>query len=358
MNPASSTFRPLLLVVGKAPEFAGIAFKGWRLAFPNGRTEVADDLTMAVKISGPTKDTLFALSGASEAEVAAAISEVDRMGLPRWAVVVFGETTFPEAVSISRTDWNTGVVAHVLRLALDLHRLRRENARFRGDLSTIGTRVAHDLRSPLGGILTTAEVLKEVLAEEAPSRVPLLDPMLESADGLTKLIRQLSVLTKASAMSNPMMRFEMGATFWAAFQRVERHALSLDATIARPTVWPEVIGDPAWTEVIWHAFLANSLQHAGAKPRIEAGWDHGAKEHRFWIVDSGVVPPEKRAMLFRPFNLLHEPNAPRGFGLPIVQRLAELQGGKCGYEPVPEGGSCFFFTLPAVDNGITSELPR
>jgi K+-sensing histidine kinase KdpD len=32
--------------------------------------------------------------------------------------------------------------------------LERENARLRGDLLTIGSRISHDLRTPLGGIMT------------------------------------------------------------------------------------------------------------------------------------------------------------------------------------------------------------
>ena len=43
---------------------------------------------------------------------------------------------------------------------------------------------------------------------------------------------------------------------------------------------------------------------------------------------------------------LHEPDAAHGLGLSIVQRLMELQGGHCGYEPRLEGGSRFYFTLP------------
>jgi len=33
--------------------------------------------------------------------------------------------------------------------------------------------------------------------------------------------------------------------------------------------------------------------------------------------------------------------------LPIVQRLVELQGGRCGYEAEPTAGGRFFFTLRA-----------
>jgi len=68
----------------------------------------------------------------------------------------------------------------------------------------------------------------------------------------------------------------------------------------------------------------------------------------FRVRDNGAgVPAGRRSQLFVPFNLLHELNAPRGLGLPIVNRLVELMGGRCFYEAPVGGGACFFFTLPA-----------
>jgi signal transduction histidine kinase len=45
---------------------------------------------------------------------------------------------------------------------------------------------------------------------------------------------------------------------------------------------------------------------------------------------------------------LYQLDSGRGTGLALVQRLVELQGGRCGYEPVQPRGSCFYFTLPAA----------
>jgi signal transduction histidine kinase len=351
MNSSPSSPEPLFLVIGDSSDFARAAAAGIGHLFPAARVEKAGSLEEAVKVAEGAEDVLVAWLNPREADVVAAGNIVDAVGLPRWALVVFGDVAVPDdVVAVTRADENPSTVARALRLARAMHRLRCENFRCRGDLSTIGTRVVHDLRSPLGGVLTTVEVLKEVLAEEAPQRVVLLDPILESTEGLTKLIRQLSLLTKASGSKNPRQRFNMGLAFWSAFQRIEQEALALGATIVQPAAWPEVGGDQAWVEAIWQALLDNSLRHGGPKPRIEVGWTRQEEENRFWIVDPGEVPPAKRPALFTPFHLLHQPNAPRGFGLPIVRRLAELQGGKSGYEPAPAGGSCFFFTLPIEKN--------
>jgi signal transduction histidine kinase len=348
-NPSSAP--PLFMMMGNAPEFRTIASAGVELAYSGAVVKSVDSITDAAAATGDRGDVVLALLRPARGDITAAAAAVDRFGLPRWGVVVFGDVEVPdEVVCISRGDEAPSHVAHSFRLAATMQRWRRESARSRGDLAAIGTRVAHDLRSPLGGLLTTVEVLKEVIGEGAPDRMALLDSIVESSEGLTKLIRQLSVLTKASGGENPRERCNMSQPFWAAFQRIERDALACGASVTRPAIWPDVIGDPGWIETMWHALLCNSLHHGGPKPRIEVGWTRREGQNRFWLMDPGEVLPAKRATLFQPFHTLDRPNAPRGLGLPIVQRLAEIQGGTSGYEPVPTGGSCFFFTLPILED--------
>jgi signal transduction histidine kinase len=218
----------------------------------------------------------------------------------------------------------------------------------RGDLLTFGTRIAHDLRTPLGGVLTTTEMLREVLAEDAPECVPLTQPILDSTDGLVKLIERTSFFARASASQSPRQRVDMGVPFWNAFQRLESLMLKAQAPFTYPSSWPVVEGHEAWFEVVWRTLLANAIQHAPAGTEIEAGWSPDTEGNRFWVRNEGEVVPAKRASLFHPFDRLHEPGAPRGLGLAMMQRLVELDGGRCGFKDSPPGGVEFFFVLPVL----------
>ena len=80
--------------------------------------------------------------------------------------------------------------------------LMRENERLRGDLLTVARRICHDLRTPLGGILTTSEVLKEVLMEKSAASESLMATIFDSAEDMTKLIERVSFILKATA--NPI----------------------------------------------------------------------------------------------------------------------------------------------------------
>ena len=230
----------------------------------------------------------------------------------------------------------------------NLAELEQENLRLRGDLLTVASRISHDLRTPLGSISTTCEILKEVIAENNPDHADLLSPIFESTDEAARLIERVSFVLRASVAPGHKRPMPMGAAVSAALQRLENRLLAKKATINQASDWPEVLGVPRWLETIWWNFLANVLQHGCAAPKIELGWRDGGEELRFWIEDNGDgVPAEAQLQLFQPFQTLHEISSTRGLGLSIVQRLVELQGGTCGYEHTPRKRVCFFFTLPA-----------
>jgi signal transduction histidine kinase len=232
-----------------------------------------------------------------------------------------------------------------------------ENSRLRGDLLTIGSRVSHDLRTPLGGILNSAELLKEILAEKSPGSAAFTNSIFDSVDELTRLIKSISLLAKATANPVPKKNVAMGEIVSAVSQRLESRLLKKHATMTAPDSWPEVEGAGDWLEFVWWNFLANAIQHGGQK--IQLGWEREKNECKFWIRDDGKgVPPELRPKLFQPFDTLHKPGAARGISLSIVQRLMELQDGRCGYQAVPEGGSFFYFTLPAGETDIETKKSK
>lgn len=228
---------------------------------------------------------------------------------------------------------------------IEQQRLLAENARLRGDLLTVGSRVNHDLRTPLGSIVSTAELLKEIIGDSEPSAAPLIDMLFSSADEITKIMRLVSLLTKATARPVSKRKIKTGEPVSRALQKLERRILEKKAEVALPDDWPECDGVDDWLEFIWFNFLINALQHGG--PKIQLGWSREKAGFRFWIRDSGPgVPKEAQADLFQPFDSLHRPGSKRGLGLSVVQRLVELQGGRCRYEAGVGGSPVFCFTLP------------
>lgn len=219
-----------------------------------------------------------------------------------------------------------------------------ENAQLRGDLLTIAARISHDLRTPLGGILTTMELLKEIFKEnEIPAE---FNSVFKSVDEMMALIRSVSLMAKASANPPPPQKIRMSDAVYHAWQRSERQISRRGARVMISRTWPEIFGIADWLEFIWWQFLSNALRYGGKE--IELGWRNENGTGKFFARDDGgEISQECRAGLFQPFDELHQPNASRGVGLSMVRRLVEQQNGSCGYEF--DGASVFYFTLPMAD---------
>lgn len=340
-----------ILLVGCDAETSKTAVEAIRMLLSDVDVTIVKNVEEASTRKPAAKTELLVLASPSPLDVSQALDATDAAELPRWAVVVRSSNrAFPtEVETLSSEEWTVRAVRRSFRSALAQHALRRELVRARGDLLAIGSRVAHDMRTQVAGILATSELLREVLSDEEPSRAELTTPILESVDDLGKIIERLSFLTKTSVRETAKKPLDMSDIVFRALQRIDRQIVEKNASVVGPESWPNAAGEAAWIEKIWINLLTNSLTHGGDGLLIELGWTQEGGEHKFWVRDNGCgVTPGKRSQLFQPFHMLHRPNSPRGLGLPIVHRLSALLGGRCGYEPRSEGGSIFYFTLPMV----------
>jgi signal transduction histidine kinase len=340
----------LLLTAGQNEQVVAAAIEAAQAVFPGSSVRRAKSFENALEMKGAAAPELLVMFEASEAEIARATQALDESHLPRWAVVASGGfPNIPFAEVIADAGWQPGILARVFRGVMELHLLRRERDRLLGDILTIGTRITHDLRTPLGGILAATEALNEADAADPDSGKGTVQPIAESIQDLVGVIGQLTLLAKASALQPARKDFDMHYAVSRAVMGIEVRANREGATLVQPESWPQVRGDPAHTESIWRILLENALKYAGKGPTIEIGWARLDEGHQFWVRDNGNgVASSALGTLYQPFHRLHEASAARGLGLAIVERLAGLQGGRCGYEQPAEGGARFFFTLPSA----------
>lgn len=284
---------------------------------------------------------------AEERSRAAAVSGAD--GLPRWPVLVWDDGISTEGLwFVPGALQSVAGLSYVMRAAVTHHATVRECRRAHGDLWTIARRISHEIRSPIGCILTSADVIREEMEDLVPAAGALAQPVTDSAREVMDLVERLTVIARASASRPVPVTVEMGLIVWAARERLMTQIEAANAEIIEATDWPDAIGRPEWLEQVWLNLLSNALRHGGPRPRIELGWKHRDGETLFFVRDHGPgVGADVLPALLRPFHLLHQHDSCRGLGLAMVQRLVELQGGRTGYEPVTPHGALFFFTLPA-----------
>lgn len=351
MSPSPHDPVTSLTAVGLNTLASAIVAEAAVLAFPQIALLAVPSLDEAIKRARPGRTEIIILGEVDRTAIQRATSVTDASGLPRWAVVILSSappTDFGVATFIAEENWKPRWVAEILIMAARAHRLERENARLRGDLSTVGRRISHDLRSPLSGIYTGCEAINEIFAGQTDQHAELTKAIIASTDELIQIIERVSFVLKASADITPLEKVTMSeAVFWA-LQSTESALARKGFSIIQPPDWPDVEGVAAWLEIIWLNLIRNAIEHTKGGTQIEIGWsraDDGCL--LFWVENNGEIIPQRAAKLLHPFHLLYQADAPRGLGLPIVQRLVELQGGTSGCQL---SATCvrIYFTLPAA----------
>jgi signal transduction histidine kinase len=207
----------------------------------------------------------------------------------------------------------------------------------------VGRRVSHDLRTPLGAALSTSELLREVLSEDAPEHLPLAEAIFDAADEMMHLIERISFVLKAVAAPSARETVDAGWILLGAKERLQIRLQEAQVSIIEPPSWPRVRAAPAWLDAIWTHLLIYALQHACERPRFELGWVR--EPLQFWLdfpQAPGGPPPDQPV---QPFHRLHELSGWMDLGLAIAQRLVELQGGRLTRQSASPGRVRLSFTL-------------
>jgi len=211
--------------------------------------------------------------------------------------------------------------------------------------------LAHDIRTPLTGILALAELLAaSELGEREREWVAALKNSAEHLSALTTLIVDAAKNARDIAVRqqpfDPRALAQAVAAGMAA--RAQGAGLAFKASIARnlPAL---VIGD----EVRLRAALENLADNAVKfTERGAVGLAVGAETRArgvrltFAVSDSGIgLTPAEIRRLFRPFAQAHAGIARRfggaGLGLSLVKRMAQAMGGSLTVTSRPGAGSTF-----------------
>lgn len=315
-------------------------------AFPGAAVTDVTSLDELGPAPGRGAVGLLILDRPDDALLAAATQAADGNGAPRWAVVVLAPTPSDLAETVTPEDWNARCLSRIFRSTVLQHELLRENLALRGDLRTVARRVCHELRTPVGCIHTSSDLLEELPVGKETALRETANIFRESSREISQIIDRVSYVLRASTDPLTPARVEMGGIVNAALRQLEPEIRATGAVVMQPVSWPEVVGVTAWLQVVWWNLLSNALRHGGPSPVVRITCARDAGRCRFAVQDEGAgVEETERTGLFVPFEDLHGARA-RGLGLSIVHRLVTLQDGACAYAPAAERGAAFEFSLP------------
>ena len=304
---------------------------------------------------------------------------------------------FPDLAGSARLGFQIGMAAEVLlfsfALSFRIHLLTRErlaallqkeqaeasgaalqqaNAALE-EADALKTRLlgvaAHDLRSPLTGILGFAEILRDE-APPASEQEQFAEAISRDAQRMVSLIDDILVTSAIQSHSYTLERapFDLGALVQEATSRLAARA---DAKQQRLTLAlaDDVVVDADRHRVhdVLDNLISNAIKYTPAQGDIAVRLEGDGGEARISVSDTGPgLSPEEQGQLFEPFQKLSPKptggESSTGLGLSIVAQIIALHGGRVGVESAPGLGSTFWVTLPLStptrDGREAEPLPR
>jgi signal transduction histidine kinase len=214
--------------------------------------------------------------------------------------------------------------------------------------------VAHELRAPMGAIITA---LNLVLGGYAPpeKQRDVLERAQARAYELLDLIRDLLELVRARRLVGPAQAEAVAADqvleAVLGLLRVEADNKNLTLTVHVAPDLPPVRATPDQVKSIWTNLISNAIKYTEPGGHVTVTVGSNGDQVVGTVEDSGIgIAREDMPRLFEEFFRTEQAKAMvhrgTGVGLAIVKRTVESYGGRIWVESEPGKGSKFSFTLP------------
>lgn len=206
--------------------------------------------------------------------------------------------------------------------------------------------IAHEVRTPLGIMRTSAQMLARALPPDREEERELAAMIVGEVDRLERVVAGLVELSRprpVEAETTPLAPFlerALGFLEGEARQRGVTLARAIDPTTASAHCDP----DQAYQVAL--NLLVNALQMVPAGGHVTVRTLPVRDGHTGFVVedDGPGVPPALRERIFTPFFSRREGGT--GLGLALVQRMVQMNRGRVSVGDAPGGGAAFRVELP------------
>ncbi len=254
--------------------------------------------------------------------------------------------------------------AFAVQMALAMERafLAEETNQVRREVETEQLRssllssVSHDLRTPLAVITGAAStLLQDAPSLSTPLRLELTETILEEAERLNRLIRNLLDMTRLESGGIRVNKewVPLEEVVGSALQRLESRLKARELKVELPPGLPLVPCDPILIEQALINLLENAAKYSDGPIELRALLM--PSEVIVEVADHGLgIPDGQELQIFEKFQRAVRQGSPGGvgLGLAICRAIVVAHGGRIWAQNREAGGASFRFALP-----VSGEAP-
>jgi PAS domain S-box-containing protein len=231
-------------------------------------------------------------------------------------------------------------------------KVRKELDALREDLTSM---IYHDLRSPLANIVSSLEVLSDLVDPDNESAHSIIGIASNSTARIQRLISSLLDLNRLESgqsvvdqkVTDPISLIEQAIKDTTPAAEGRRQKLGLHLPPKPPLLWV----DPDMARRVLTNLIENAIKFTPTEGHIDIGVNPDGNWLEIWVKDNGPgIPFEDQDRIFNKFTRLRGKDKPAGLGVGLAFcRLAVLgHGGRIWVESQPGEGAAFHFTLPVA----------
>jgi len=211
----------------------------------------------------------------------------------------------------------------------------------------------HDLRSPLGNIVSSLDVLQATMPRDDEVVVPVLAIAFRSSQRLSRLIDSLLDLRRLEAGQAVLHKEPASINALIAEAADQVHPVAEGKAILLrmevPPRLPTLAMDADMIRRVLINLMENAVKYSDTAGTIVVNARVEDQKVIVGVKDTGPgIPPSDQARIFQKFARVHQLGSPKGLGLGLAfcKLAVEAHGGRIWVDSQVGQGATFHFTLP------------
>lgn len=219
---------------------------------------------------------------------------------------------------------------------------------------TLFSLIAHDLRNPVGYIMTASEMLHQKIQDKNPETAEKMSGSIMTASRnafllLENMLAWANIQNKGLVL-NPEIT-DISGLIEQQVNNLERQMTDKKLTVATDIRVKTVYADTNMVNVVLRNLLSNAVKYSKAGGSIKISTKDNSHSVEVTVEDQGIgMSAETLNSLFASQTARSVPGTSHetgsGLGLRLVKEFVEKNDGVLSIESQPDAGTKFTFTLP------------